>query len=414
MGYKTTAIRGVSWMSLLQLLTRFISIAKFAIIARILTPSDLGLFGIVVLVVGISEIFSEFGVQPFLIQYKKNINNYADSVWVVQLIRGSILFLLILLIAFPVSVFFRSYSLVLLVTIGALNPFIKGFENVYVVNFQKELYFKKEFIYRFLSVVADFFVSVILILKTHSVIGLVLGMLSASIIGVLYSWLILNEKPGLKFNFIKIKKIFHYGKWINLNSILYYVTNQLDSIIIGRLLGTSSLGFYQVSQKFSFTPMQELADIFGKVSFPVYAKISEDLLRLKKAYIQLIIFLCIIEFFIVLFLFIFTKEIILLFLGSKWIITEGLFRIFLIYGFIASMIGTSGSLFLSVGRQDILTKVSFARILILIPLLLFLVGNMGSIGAVYALIFSLLLLSPIYALLNYLLLNGKIQSGFQA
>ena len=414
MGYKLSAAKGISWMGLLQFIVRFISVIKIAFIARIFSPSDLGLYGIVILVLGISEIFSEFGAQPFLIQYKKDISDYADSVWVMQLLRGLILFILILFVSFPASIFFKNSSLVWLIILGGINPLIKSFENVYVVNFQKELYFKKEFIYKFLFVVTDFFTTLTFVLITHSVVSLILGMLSASVIGILCSWIILKEKPKLQFNFNKVKKIFHYGKWINLNSIFYYITNQLDLIVIGRVMGTTSLGYYQIAQKFSYTPMQEVADIFGKISFPVYAKISDDLKRFRNAYLQLIVFLFAIELFIVGFLFIFAREVILILLGPKWIITEEIFKIFLIYGFIASIVSTSGSLFLSVGRQDILSIISFLRILILIPLLLVFVISNGLTGAVYALIFSFVLLIPIYIVSNYLLLNGKIKPRFQS
>lgn len=411
MGYKTKALKGISWMALLQLLSRLVSIVKIAIIARILTPLDFGLFGMVILVVGISEIFSDFGIQPFLIQYKRDLKDYANSIWSLQIIRGIILLAFILLISIPASLFFKQSSLLFLISLASLNPLIKGFENVYVVNFQKELYFNKEFVYKLIIVTSDFIVSVVLTLITHSVTALIIGMLSSSFIAVLYSWLALKEKPAFKFDFRKIKEILRYGKWFSLNSTLYYFTLQLDSLVVGRSLGALSLGFYQIAQKFSFIPMKEVSDIFGKVSFPVYAKISGDLSRFKKAYLETLTGLIFIQFFIALFLYIFSKEIITLLLGPKWILTEGLFKIFIIYGFISAILGTNGSFFLSVGRQDILTKLSMIRFFLLIPLMLIFLKIWGIQGIVYSLILSVLILIPISLALIYLLLNRKIKTA---
>jgi lipopolysaccharide exporter len=395
MGYKNKAIKSISWMSLLQLFTRFISIIKIAIIARILTPFDIGIFGIIVLVIGMTEIFSEFGIQTFLIQYKKNISVYVDSAWVFQLIRGIILFVIILILSFPVSVFFKEKSLIVLLWIAALNPLIKGFENIYVVNFQKELYFNKEFIYRLLVVFSDFIFALLITLIFHSAIGLVGGMLAASCVGIAYTWIAIKEKPSFSFDLKKIKQILHFGKWLNLNSILYYVINVTDSLTIGRFFGPSSLGFYQVGQKFSFTPMQEIADIFGKVSFPVYSKISGDLTRLKNAYFKTLVVLVLIELFIAIFLFIFSKEVILFLLGSKWIQTEQIFKVFIVYGFISSVVGTNGALFLSVGKQDLLTKLNFVRLIVVIFLVPLFVIKFSTVGAIYALVISLLVVLPI-------------------
>lgn len=399
-------------MGLLQSSSRVIGLIKIAIIARILTPHDFGTFGLIVLAVGISEIFSDLGIQTFLIQSKKNTDAYINSGWVLQLIRGALLTVIIIILAQPLSLFFKQSDLIFLIILGALNPLIKGFENLYVIKFQKELMFHKELIYRLVIVIADFIVSIIFALLTHSVMALIIGMLASSLVGVLYSWIFIKEKPLLDFNLNKIKQIMHFSKWTTTNGIIYYLTTQLDSIIIGKFMGTANLGLYQISQKFSLTPMQEIADIFGKVSFPFYSKISHDLQRFKKAYLKTLLGLIFIELGVGIVLYLFSKTIILILLGSQWIGTDALFKLFVVYGFFAAIIGTNGAFFLSVGRQDILTKLSLLRIVVLIPTIIFGVSYLGTQGAVYALLGSLILIAPLSFILIILLLKRKIAVKF--
>jgi len=393
-------------MGILQSSSRIISLAKIAVIARILTPADFGSFGIIVLVVGISEIFSDLGIQTFLIQSRSNIDRYISSGWALQLLRGFFLCLLILLLAYPLSLFFKQPNLGSLIALGALIPLIKGFENLYVVKFQKELLFQKELIYRLVIILADFATSVTLAIFTHSVIALVAGIIGSSLAGTVYSWIFIKEKPTFAVEINKIKEIMHSSKWITANGILYYLTTQLDAIIIGRFLGTGNLGLYQISQKFSFTPMQEIADIIGKVSFPFYTKISNDLNRFRQAYLKTLLGLGLIEIIIAVTLFSFSKTVIQILLGPQWLETEDLFKLFVTYGFLAAVIGTNGSFFLSIGRQDILTKLSLFRLLIIIPLIIFGIQYWGVQGVVYALIASLLLIAP-FSFLNILLLLKK-------
>jgi O-antigen/teichoic acid export membrane protein len=308
MGYKTKAIKSVSWMGALNISTRIISLVKFMIIARLLVPADLGAFGLVVFIVGVAEVFSELGIQTFLIQYKKNINKFIDSAWILQIIRGVGLFIIVALLAFPASLFFRQSVLFQLILLGALVPLIKSFENTYVINFQKELHFHKQFFYNLIIVVSDFLVSVTLAIILHSVLALVLGLVLSSLVGIIYSWVVLKTRPKRSFNREKIGEILHYGKWININSVIYYTITQMDTLFIGRLLGTSVLGLYQVSQNFSYTPMQEVADVVGQVNFPVYSKIAGDIQRFKKAYLKVVSALFLVELVIGIILFVFPEN----------------------------------------------------------------------------------------------------------
>ena len=396
MGYKITAIKSLSWMSILELATRVASLLKYAILARILLPNDIGVFGIVVLVVGISEIFSEFGFQTFLIQYRKDIREYINSVWILQILRGIFLFLIITLLALPASVFFRQSSLFFLIFLGAFNPLIKGFENTYIVNFQKELMFEKQFIYKIIMAIVDFIVAIPLTLITHSVIGLVIAMLLSSLSGIVFSWVYINDKPKFEFDLTKIKRFMGYGKWININSILFYITTDIDTLVLGRIMGTGSLGLYQIAQKFSIIPMQEISDIFGQVTFPLYSKIAEDIRRFKNAYLKSLLVLMLVEISLGAFLFLFSKDIIIILLGMKWLSAESIFRVFIIYGTISAFVSTFGSFYLSIGKQDLLSRLNFIRIIFLVPLIIYFINLFGTLGAVYALIISLLITVPFY------------------
>jgi len=81
MGYFKQALKGITWMTALEGLTKAAAVAKIAVLARILTPSQFGSYGIALLVLGFLEVITETGINVFLIQEKDNVQKYLDSAW---------------------------------------------------------------------------------------------------------------------------------------------------------------------------------------------------------------------------------------------------------------------------------------------------------------------------------------------
>lgn len=394
MGYKKTTIHGIGWISLLQLGTRLISLLKVILVAKILSPYDFGLFAIVTTILALVEVFTETSMQTFLIQNKRELKQIISSAWIVTLVRGVFLFFIMLIAAFPVSLFFQIPFLFQLLLLSAVIPLIKSLENPYVVSFQKELRFKIEFIYKLVCVLVDLVASVTLVVLLHSVVGLVLGLLISITVGVVFSWVYIKQKPKLHVKKKYLKEIRLFMNSIVPMNIMNFITNQFDILLIGRVVGPDMLGVYQISQKFSSQPLIEASDVFGKVTLPVYAKISDERKRLLRAYKKILLTLVVFCTVGSLALFI-SSHFLISFLGPAWDKASDLFPILLGYGFFMSVWGTTGSLFLSLSAQRILTKISFVRFIITLPIVGVGIFLFGIIGAAWGLLLSILLVIPI-------------------
>ena len=137
MGYFKDTLKGVSWMGGLRATTRLFAFIKIAILARILSPSQFGLFGIALLILSLLETLTETGINIFLIQEKEELEKYNDTAWFVSIIRGALISGLIFIFAKLIVIFFRSpdaYSLLLLIS---LVPLLRGFINPAIVKYQK-------------------------------------------------------------------------------------------------------------------------------------------------------------------------------------------------------------------------------------------------------------------------------------
>ena len=145
MGYLRNTIKGVSWIATLRIATRIITLLRTVLLARLLVPSQFGVFGIASLILAFFEVLTETGVNVFLIQQKKDIKEYIDSAWIVSIIRGAVLSLSIVLLAPFIASFFSSQESHGVILFIAIIPFIRGFINPAIITLQKDLQFHKEF-----------------------------------------------------------------------------------------------------------------------------------------------------------------------------------------------------------------------------------------------------------------------------
>ena len=200
MGYFKDTLKGVSWMAAFRILYRIIGVIRIAIIAHILTPFSLGVFGIVTIVLGFLEIITETGINIFLIQEKEDIDNYIDTAWVVSIVRGILISVLIFIAASPTSAFFNSPESKNLLYIVSLVPLIRGLINPSIVKFQKELQFNKEFLYRVSVFLVECLVSVLGVILTKSALGMVWGLVASAVYEVVFTFAVAKPWPKFAFN----------------------------------------------------------------------------------------------------------------------------------------------------------------------------------------------------------------------
>ncbi|MBU0572124.1 lipopolysaccharide biosynthesis protein [Patescibacteria group bacterium] len=405
MGYLKDTVKGITWVGAFRGVTRLVGFVKTAILARILIPAQFGLFGIAALALAFLEILVETGINVFLIQEKDNIDEYIDTAWVVSIIRGIVISFVIILTAKPVSIFFKSPDSMNLLYLIAVVPFVRGFINPSLVKLQKELQFKKEFWLKSSIFLFDAGVTVALALTIRSATSLVWGLIAGAVLEVLLSYIYVRPIPKLSFKKVKIKRIINRGKWVTGAGIFQYLFRQGDDAVVGKILGTSSLGLYQVAYKISSLPISEVADVIARVTFPVYTKISKDSKRFKNAFCKTILAVSVLVVPFGLVIFFFSREIILIILGDKWLEAVPVLRVLSIYGVIRAIINPSLTVFLAVKKQELVTLITFISVLGLAVSIVPLVIKFGIVGAGISTIIGSLISLPFVVYFSWKVLS---------
>lgn len=358
-------LHGGIWVFVLRGVERVLFLARIAIQARLLAPSDFGLLGIALLTIATLETFSQTGFDIALIQKRDNNKSYLNTAWTVMIIRGIALYILLLLGASYSSDFFDSPGSKSIIQVIGLSLLLQSFTNIGVIFFQKELEFNKHFIYQFSGTLIDFLVAITAAFLLRNVWALVYGMLAGNFVRLTLSYIIHPYKPRLSFNLSQARELFDFGKWIWGSSIILFLLTQGDNILVGKLFGVAMLGYYQMAYRISSLPATEISHVISQVTFPVYSKLRDNTDKLREAYLRVLQFVAFLSLPITGLLFVLADDLTQIFLGSKWLPIAPLIQILSIFGLLRAFNATTGPLFHAVSQPSKLTWVSFIQLVFL-------------------------------------------------
>lgn len=373
--------------------TKVVGFFETLILARILAPAQFGAYSVALLSLGVLEVLTETGVNLVLIQ-EEDVDAYISSAWIVSILRGILISLVLFLTAPFIANFFHSPEALILLKLIALAPLLRGFINPAVVKLQKDLLFGTDFRYRFIILLVDTATSITITYLTKNPIGIVMGLLLGICVELGWSFFIVSPRPNFSFHREYVLKLFHRGKWVTGSAIFDYLFYNVDNIVVGRLLGTSSLGIYQLGYSLAVIPLTEVGKVFAHVTSPVFVKIAGTPDRLRKAFLQTffgILLLCLpAVLFFVLF-----PQVFPWLLGKKWIGIVAILPILSLVGLVKSIANAPYALFIGVKKLEYSMIITLVNIVGLIILIIPFIKNIGIVGAGFAALLSSLLTIPL-------------------
>lgn len=396
------------WAFALRIVDRLFSLARTIVLARVLSPDDFGLFGIALLALSALETFTQTGFQAALIQRKEDVRPYLDTAWTVQAIRGVALAIILFGIAPYVAIFFGEPNAAQLLRVLGLSMVFQGLTNIGVVFFQKELEFHKQFMYMFSGTLADFGVAIPAALILHNAWALIFGLLAGNLVRMIASYFVHPYRPRFRLERAKTRELYTFGKWILGSSILVFFLNQGDDILVGKLLGATMLGFYQMAYRISNMPATEITHVISQVTFPAYSKLQDNIPKLREAYLKTLQLTALLSFPIAGLIFILAPDFTKIFLGEQWMPMVPAMQVLALWGLSRSIAATTGSLFNGIGNPRINTWLQLAK-LILIAIFIYPLTMLWDItGTALAVAAAALFIDPICVYLVAKILHCKV------
>ena len=387
-------VRGGFWVFTLRIASRGLSLVRTIVLARVLAPSDFGLMGIALLTMSALETFSQTGYQAALIQKKENIEDYLDTAWTISALRGFVLFSVLYLAAPYIALFFDTPAATPIMRAIGVSMLLNGLTNIGVVYFRKELEFNKQFVYQLSGTVADLVVATTAALLLRSVWALVFGLLAGNFMRFVASYLTHPYRPRLNLDLGQSRELFGFGIWMLGSSIVVFLAIHGDDAFVGKALGVSALGFYQMAFRFANLPGSEIG-VLSRVAFPAYSKLQDNIPKLRSAYLKMLRFVTFLAMPLAGGIFALGPQFTQIFLGDKWMPMVPALRILAISAAIKTIVATGSALYNAVGRPRLSFMVILATLIALTGAIYPLTLLWGLSGTAWAVLMSYCITGPI-------------------
>lgn len=270
---RQTAARGVIWTLSGFAGTQVVRLIGNLILTRLLFPEAFGLMALVNIVITGMALFSDVGLTPSVVRSQRGDDpKFLDTVWTIQIIRGWLLWIIVLLLAYPVAYFYDEPSLATILPIASLILPISGFTSTSMMSFSRHLALGKltliglgtQFL-AILTMIAWAWVS-------PSVWAFVAGNLVGALAALILSFKFSTRRNRLKFNYSVFKELYDFGKWIFISTILSFLATQFDRLVFAKLIPLSALGVYSIGYMLAQFPEQLSGKLAGSVVFPAFSR----------------------------------------------------------------------------------------------------------------------------------------------
>lgn len=366
MDIKERSISGAIWTFVDIVVNKGFYFIATIILARILGPSDFGLFGMITLFVSIGNALIDSGMSTSLLR-ANNLNESDYSTVFVTNVMMSILIYLILFFLSPfVAQFYNQDRLDSLIKWYCLGFIVSSFRSIHVVRLMKQMDFKKIAVLNLPGNFISVFISIWAGYAGYGIWSLIFLFLINQVISTILFWIFIDWRPKFSFDYINYKYHFKFGYKLVISSQLNVFFENIYNIIIGKFYGVTILGYYERAYTFNNYPVSVLTGIILRVSLPTLAVLKNDIVKLQNVYKRIMQVAFLVSSFGLIFCCLYAENIILLVLGSEWLPVKIYFQILSI-SFIFYPIHSLNINILSVfGRSDLFLKLEIVKKILIV------------------------------------------------
>ena len=392
---KRKTVKGFFWSSLESLFSQGQGIIFGIFLARMLSPGEFGLIGMITVFISLAQVFVDSGLSQSLIR-KQNCTylDYSTIFWV-NLIIGLISYVIIWLAAPFIAQFYGKPELLSLTRITSLTILIGSVTLIQQTKLTKEIDFKtitkSSTIGTFISGVS----SILLAYYGFGVWSLVWRTIINQFVRSAILWNHNRWWPKFHFSKLILKEHFTFSSNILLILIIAALYKNFYNLIIGRNYSEKILGYFTNADQYSSMPSTTISAITNKVSYPILSEMQNDDPRLKVSIKKLITNVMYISFVIMFGLAAIAKPLFVIVLGEKWLPSVYMFQILCVAYAITPMLIINQNIMKIKGRSDLFLKTEIIKYVILTPLLV-----LGAIFGINILIIGIVLFYWIGYLVN--------------
>lgn len=281
---KDKTIKGTMWSAIDNVAQFGVQFIVSIVLARLLSPDDYGLIGIIFIFTAICDAIIGGGFGLALIRKKDATEDDFNTAFITN-VGFSFVFYIIMFFGAPlIAHFFNRYELVALIRVSSLSMIIGAFAMVQQTRLTKQIDFKSQTKITFIASVISGIVGIIMALLGFGVWALVAQGIVSNLIKTILLWVHNRWIPDLSFSKSSFKELFGFGWKMTLSQVLNNIYNQLYQVVVGKFYSPATLGQYTRAKNFSQLFAYNLTNVIQRVTYPMLSTIQDDKTRMIDVY----------------------------------------------------------------------------------------------------------------------------------
>lgn len=361
MSLKKEAGKGLFWVAVERLGQQGLQAITFVILARLLTPEDFGLIGMIMIFFAVSQSFIDSGMGQALIREKEITNQDRSTVFWLNLILSCLFYVLLFVTAPAISRFYEQPELISLIRLMGLAVIFNGIAIVQRSEMTQQLEFKKQTYAQIPAIVIASIVAITMAYLNYGVWALAVQFVVVAFISSILLWTIQPARILFKWSYESFSRLFNFGYKLLISGLIATTYQHIYKLVIGKFFSAATLGLYTQAQRLQQLASQSLIGIIQKVTYPLLAKAGDDVERLKKGYLMVIQSSSFVIFPAMLGLILFAEPIMQYVLGSQWLPAAPFLQLLCASGIIYHLHSINLNVLKVLGRSDLFLKLEIIK-----------------------------------------------------
>jgi O-antigen/teichoic acid export membrane protein len=308
----------LKWATVGQAFQRLFSWAVTLIVIRLLSPEDYGLMAISVVLINIAGILDDLGLNAALIQKRQLEAHVAPKIYAAVLLTSVLALLLVQAAAAPFAEFYDDHRIEPIARVLSFTLVLGAISSVPTALLLREIEFRTISLLEVGRTLLSSLLVLWLAWTGWGVWALVYGSLASSCLQALGILAITKFSLRPDFRIAGMGRELRFGTLVMATGFVSALNQNISTLLIGRLLGITPLGFFQVASDVAKMPVRALLRPAARVSFPTVARLQDDLARVGHFYLRMTGSLLLVLLPVCWGLAALSEEFVALVLGAKW------------------------------------------------------------------------------------------------
>lgn len=403
---------GATFLIASRLITRCIDFAALAALGRLLSPADFGLVAIAMSVIAIVETVMELPVGLALVAFPTRTKTHFDTAFTLQLMRGVLLTVCLIIAAWPLSLIYNDHRLIGLICALGVAPASRGLSSPRLAEYSMNFEYRPNLVMEISGKLVAAGLSVALAWWTRSYWSLAIGTIAAPVTMSVVSFLYAPYFPALSLR--EWREFSEYLRWTAATQVLSAINWQMDQLLLGKFVNRFELGRFSIASNLASIPWQIFVVQVTSPLVVAFSLVRQDADRLARAYSRSSYTIVAVCLPILVGMMALAEPLIRVMMGDQWLEAAPLLRWLALAGIPSLICAPLNPLLMALNRTSVFSRLRLAECIFKLPVMTGAIWYHGIAGALIARLVTEIFLAGYATLLVRQLIQRPIWAQVRA